>query len=348
MMPLVLRKIFLVVGALALLLAAGGWTAVWLSTPDLKQAPAVFTVSAGDSAATVAAGLARTGYIRSAALFRLALRQSGAADKLQPGTYDLRGAESFPELVKILTSGGVPANEFVLTVIEGWDLRDLHQALKKVQYAQWDSLYAVTGQPLTGYASAEPDFADGFPFLKDKPPGASLEGYLFPDTYRLFRDAAPEEIVRILLANFSRRLTAAGLDAKIAASGHGFHDIITLASVIEKEVRTDADRRIVSDIFWRRLEMGMALQSCATVNYVTGKSSPAVSAEDLRVESPYNTYMWRGLPPGPIGNPGLESIRAALEPQTNDFLYFLTDDRGGVHYASTLEEHNRNKAKYLH
>jgi len=192
-----------------------------------------------------------------------------------------------------------------------------------------------------------PDYSAEFAFLAGKPPFVSYEGYLFPDTYRFFRGASPEEIVKKLVANLGRRLSEAGIIEKIAGRGTSLHELLTLASVIEKEVRTPEDRRLVADVFRRRLEIGMALQADSTVNYVTGKSVAAASSEDVAADSPYNTYKHRGLPPGPICNPGLDAISAALEPQANDYWYFLTDADGGVHYAKTLDEHNANKAKYL-
>jgi UPF0755 protein len=183
--------------------------------------------------------------------------------------------------------------------------------------------------------------------LAAKPAGTSLEGYLFPDTYRLFKKATPGEIVGELAANLERRLEGAGLAEKIAASGHSLHEILTLASIVEREVRSPEDRRLVADIFWRRLAAGLALQADSTVNYATGKSVAAASAEDLKTASRFNTYRYPGLPPGPICNPGLSAIRAVLEPEPNRYWFFLTDDEGQVHYAATFEEHTQNKARYL-
>jgi UPF0755 protein len=190
------------------------------------------------------------------------------------------------------------------------------------------------------------DLSEEFPFLAEKPAHVSLEGFLFPDTYRLYREAGPEDIVRTMLRNFDRKIDAE-LRAKIEASGRSFYEIVTMASIVEREVRTDESRRRVADIFWRRYDIGMALQADSTVNYVTGKSLAAVSFEDTKVDSRYNTYKYPGLPPGPIGNPGLAAIRATVDPLPNDAWYFLTDAEGNVHYGRNLDEHNRNKARYL-
>src|SRR5512142_2357753 len=196
-------------GALALL----AWTGAWLSTPSAKGAGS-FVVAKGEGTEAIVRHLKEQGVIRSTLFFRLALSRSGLATKLQPGTYDLRGAADFAEIIRRLASGGVPANEFVLLVKEGWNLSDVRDALAAAGYAQADKLFFVTGLPATDHrtlssdkAPKPADLSADFPFLKDKPPYVSLEGFLFPDTYRLFRDATPEEIVKTLLANFDRKLT---------------------------------------------------------------------------------------------------------------------------------------------
>jgi UPF0755 protein len=166
-----------------------------------------------------------------------------------------------------------------------------------------------------------------------------LEGYLFPDTYRFYAGTPAETVVRKMLDTY---------EAKIASlKNQPDHADLTLASLVESEVKTDADRAKVADILKRRLAAGMPLQLDSTVNYATGKSSPAVSSNDLAVNSPYNTYKYKGLPPGPIANPGMSSISAALAPTPNPYWYFLTAPDGTVIYSQTLVEHNAAKAKYL-
>ena len=182
--------------------------------------------------------------------------------------------------------------------------------------------------------------------LKDKPSFVSLEGFLFPDTYRIYRDSSSEEMIKIFLANFEKKISPE-MREKFTAQKRSVFAVIIMASIIEKEVRGDEDRRLVSDIFWRRLEKGMPLQADSTVNYVVGENNPSSTAEDLAFNSLYNTYKYPGLPLGPICNPGLSAIVAAIDPVSNANWYFLTDKTGAVHYAKTLEEHNRNKMKYL-
>lgn len=334
------------------LLAGLSWSGAWLSTPVQAPGSEKFVVAAGENTASIVAHLKGEGIIRSAQLFKYRLSKSGMATKLQPGTYDLRSVKNFDDLILTLTSGGVAANEHVLLVKEGWNLSDINQALSKIGY-EGGSLYTVTGVPAvdartynSDKAPWAKDFSKEFDFLKDKPAYVSLEGFLFPDTYRVFKDATAEEVVEKMLENFGRKLTPE-LRAKIAASGHSIYEVVTLASVIEREVTSDEDRRLVADLFWRRLEAGMPMQADSTVNYATGKSLPAVSLEDTKNVSPYNTYKYKGLPLGPICNPGISALEAAASPEPNKAWYFLTDKDGKVWYAKTLDEHNRNKARYL-
>jgi len=333
-----------------LIVAALAWSGAYLSTPG-RGSVATFTVVQGESTDSIANRLKQDGFVRSLWLFKLALRQSGLAGKLQPGEYVLSGAQNYAEIIARLSAGGVAANEVVLKIIEGWDLRDIQRELERAGFADQGNFLTATGDPLADDYRSDlrpaPDRSAEFPFLESKPKEVSLEGYLFPDTYRLFRDAGSPDAVRDLLANFQRRLNQAGIFALAAKSGRSLHEILTMASIVEKEVGTDEDRRLAADIFWRRLAQGMPLQADSTVNYVTGKSVPAASAADLAAKSRYNTYKFPGLPPGPICNPGLKAIEAVLKPTPNAYWYFLTDSEGKVYYARTIDEHNRNKAKYL-
>lgn len=343
-----MRRVLVRSGIAFAALAVIAWTGAYLSTPVAKDD--LFVIAPGESASSVVMGLKDEGYVRSALFFRLALRESGFSTKLQPGSYDLSGARSFDDVISILTSGKPSAEEVVLRVIEGWTLRDIAAELERLGLATRDELYAVTGRPAVN-AWVDPsasgiDLSEEFPFLAEKPSSVSLEGYLFPDTYRIYRDATARDIVEKLLGNFGDRVDAR-FRADIEASGRTLFEAVTMASVVEREARTDEDRRMVADIFWRRLDAGMGLESCATVNYVTGKDSPAVSYEDTQIDSLYNTYKYAGLPLGPIGNPGLSSLRAVADPEPNDYWFFLTDTEGNMHYARTLAEHNRNKSRYL-
>ncbi len=171
------------------------------------------------------------------------------------------------------------------------------------------------------------------------------EGYLFPDTYFFLpSDDAFAVRTRMLLA-FTEKM-GPFMD-KVRESGHSLHEIVTMASIIEEEAKTPDARRIISGILWKRIELGVPLQVDATFLYINGKNTFDLTLEDLRIDNPYNTYKYKGLPPGPISNPGMDAILAALEPIKTPYLYYLSDLDGNMHYGKTFEEHKVNKAKYL-
>ncbi|MFH0928244.1 MAG: endolytic transglycosylase MltG, partial [bacterium] len=186
------------------------------------------------------------------------------------------------------------------------------------------------------------DWSLEFPFLTDKPAMVSLEGYLFPDTYRFAMNATAEDIVRRLLREFDRKFTME-LRAEAADQKRSIFEVVVLASLLEREVQSDSDKAKVADLFLRRLDAKWALQADSTVNYATGGTSPSISLEETRFDSPYNTYLYRGLPIGPISNPGLASLRAALHPEKNEYWFFLTTPTGEVRYGRNLDEHNANR-----
>lgn len=343
-MDTIVRKLI----ALFAVLSVITWTGLFLSSPVRQDAP--FEISPGEGVASIVSRLKAEGFIRSEFLFKLSLRGSGQATRLQPGIYDLSEVPSFDALIGELTTGQLAADEVVLRVIEGWGLREIASALEKLGIVTEEEFFDMTGYPAVDYrqypALQGEDFSDEYAFLWDKPSYVSLEGYLFPDTYRVFTDVDAAGVVDMMLANFGARLDE-DLRAEIAASRRSMFEIMTMASLIEREVRGDLERRMVADLFWRRFDIGMALQADSSINYVTGKDLPSVTHDDTKLDSRYNTYKYPGLPLGPIGNPGVSALRAAVNPISNGYLYFLTDSEGTVHYGRTLEEHNRNKARYL-
>ncbi len=304
-----------------------------------------FVVAPGESATVVARHLEDQQIIFSSWLFRVESKLLRKDDELRPGTFTLHQGLSTMRVIDLLTNSH--AQERRITLIEGWGIKEMGEylvaqgAVKDVK--EW---YAVVGTPpsvgTVTYAMNFPNFS----FISGMTKNKTLEGFLFPDTYRIRRDDSAEEIARRMLVNFEGRVGFSY--GEVERSGKTMYDVVTLASIIEREVRSDEDRKIVADIFQRRLKEGMALQADSTVNYVTGKKTPSLSSADRDIDSPWNTYKHRGLPPSPIGNPSLSAIKAVLDPTPNTYVYFLTDADGRVHYARTLEEHNRNKALYLH
>lgn len=171
------------------------------------------------------------------------------------------------------------------------------------------------------------------------------EGYLFPDTYFFPSNAKTEEVVTSLKNNFSEKMKA--LEERINSSGRAEKEIIIIASILEKEVPKTEDRKIVSGILWKRLKIGMPLQVDATFLYYLGKRSDELTEADLKTDTLYNTYTRKGLPQGPIGNPGLDSILSAIEPTDSPYFFYLSDKNGETHYAVDFDGHRANKAKYL-
>lgn len=230
-----------------------------------------------------------------------------------------------------------------LRIIEGSRNRDISKILIENNLVSNDD-----------FIKAQKDYDyNKFSLLSDKPKNTDLEGFLYPDTYRVFASSTATEIIDKMIANLDRKLTDK-MRSDIKAQGKTINEILTMASIIEKEapisyVKNDnTDAKIISGIFWRRIKIGQALQSCATLAYILGVDKEQYSEVDTWVESPYNTYRNPGLPPGPIANPGILAIEAAIYPTPSNYNYFLTPSGSkNIIYATTYEEHLRNKNKYL-
>jgi UPF0755 protein len=186
-----------------------------------------------------------------------------------------------------------------------------------------------------------------YEFLKDAPAGPNrLEGFLFPETYEIFANANEHDIIDKMLYQFNKVFTDEYY-ARAEELGMSVRDVITLASIIEREARVPEDRPVIASVFYNRLKIKMPLQSCATVQYILGEQKPVLSIKDTKIESPYNTYLHPGLPPGPIASPGADSIKAALYPADTDYLYFLAKGDGSHAFSSTYEQFLKDKAKYI-
>lgn len=288
------------------------------------------------SSSEVASVLKRAGVISSASLFSAVAAMSGSWRNMHSGTFMLKKGMSVMDTLRTLALKG--PNEVSVTIPEGYSLRQIADRLVEAKIIKSSAdLFAVTGEP--GKLGKAKDFTADYPFLASKPASVSLEGYMFPDTYRFYADTDAETVVRRFLDNYKEKAES--------LSPIPDHRALTVASLVEEEVKDPADRAKVAYLIGRRLFLGMPLQMDSTVNYVTGKSDPAVTFADRGTESPWNTYLNKGLPPGPIANPGFSSLKAALAPTPNPYLYFLTTPEGAVIYSKTLEEHNAAKAKYL-
>jgi len=311
-----------------------------LNSPvDANGKEQIFIVNKGDSISEVAKNLRINNLISSEYYFKNKIGK----DNIKAGEYFISPKLTTGEIIKILTLGDVVSNEKLIKIIEGWNNKDIAAYLEKNNIVSAKDFLDLANEPVNvwKFSFAKPDF------IGDAPKTADLEGYLFPDTYRIFSDTTSEGIIIKMLDNFDRKLTPE-IKEEIKRQGKTIYEIITMASIIEKEVRSTNDMKIVSGIFWDRIKNGRGLESCATLAYILGVNKAQYSIEDTKVDSPYNTYKYRGLSPGPIANPGFNAINAAIYPENTDYNYFLSDPATGqTIYSKTLEEHNANKYKYL-
>lgn len=248
------------------------------------------------------------------------------------------------------------AEEVQVTIIEGWTLNQIAQKFEQAE------LFSAKN-----FLQIAKDYDYSVRTLITKPSNTTLEGYLFPDTYRFAKGASPTDVITKMLENFSRRLTSIGITVQdesftipgyeslrvVGGDGSGkmtLYNLLTLASIIEREgggkgpMSLAEERALIAGVFYNRLAIGQGLESDATVNYITGKNTPGVSLRDTEINSPYNTYRYAGLPPGPIGSPSLGSIQAALKPVKSDYYYFLHKQPSGeVVFNKTFEAHVRAK-----
>lgn len=298
-----------------------------------------FEIKAGQGAEAIAAELEKAGLIAGSDYLKIYLFEHEMGGDLKAGTYELSPSMTIAEMVEIFRTGarGLKANETQVVIAEGFSDDQILEALKKAGTVSAEESFAKLDLDLSRYA-----------FLADKPAAAGLEGYLFPDTYNLFKDSALTDVAAKMLSNFDEKLTPE-MRAEISRQNKTIFETLIMASIVEKESPDKEDMPDIAGVFYNRLAVNMPLQSDATINYVTNGGRPMPTGEDLETDSPFNTYKNPGLPPAPICNPGIEAIKAAINPRKNDYFYFLMpqDGTGTTIFSKTYDEHLRNKAKYL-
>ena len=293
-----------------------------------------FSVFKGDNLTDIGLRLEKDGVIMSDLFFNIYAVLSGKRDGLQAGTYLVGPSMSIAEIVNRFYSGEVA--QMRITIIEGWRSDEIADYLSHEFGFNRDIFLELV-------RSFE---NNNLNILSDRPDGSSLEGYLFPDTYLIPYGANEEDVIDMMLSNLDRRLTV-DLRAEIKKQGRTIFEIINMASMIEREVRTRDDKHLVSGLLWRRIEIGMPLQVDATIIYLTRKRTTRVSIEETQIDSPYNTYLNKGLPVGPISNPGMNSILAAIYPKSSDYLFYLSKPDGETVFSRNFEEHIKAKNRYL-
>jgi len=308
---------------------------VYYSHGSFKQ-DKIFEITKGEGNAQISARLKESGLISGQSYFYYYLRSHGLLNKILPGKYELNGNMSIPEIALSITQKeNILPGYITITFPEGWESKKMADRLTANGF-DGPGFLEIVKNPSSG-------ITENFEFLEGI---KNLEGYLFPDTYFFTDGLSAEKIVLKILDNFDRKVTPETRQ-EIQRQNKSIGEIMTMASIIEREVTSDEDRKIVSGIFWNRIQAGQALQSCATLAFILGENKKQYSIADTQIKSPYNTYQIVGLPPGPISNPGLSAIQAAIYPQDSDNNYFLSDpDTGTTIFSQSLEEHNANKVKY--
>ncbi len=332
--------ILIIIIIAALIITAGGYFGYQFyinhgidAAASDNDAEKTFVVNKGENLNQIAENLEKEGLIKKALFFESYIKKEDLETKLQAGEYILKATMTPKEIGNLITGGSTKEGQ--ITIPEGWKAEEIAEDLSQEGIISKQEFMNLVKKSDFDYA-----------FLSDKPENASLEGYLFPDTYRIDQEANSQEIIQKMLDNFDQKLTQALRD-EIKKQNKTIFEIVNLASIIEREVPKEKDRKIVAGIFYNRLDLGKALESCATIQYILGSNKKQFTYEETRTESPYNTYTNAGLTPGPICNPGITAIKAAISPQKTDYLYFLSGIDGKTYYAMTYEEHEVNKTKHL-
>jgi len=333
----VLSAAFLLVAFFVFLVTAcwGSWR-IWQPVDRQDINTEEFSVLSGMGVKEIAQELAERNFIRSPFWFEVYIWVNRKEADLQAGEYALSRSFNAAQTVEMFTGGEVILNETQLTFPEGFEAKQIEKRLLEGGLVSADGLSKAVVA----------DFQVQYKFLTDVPSGAGLEGFLFPDTYRFKKDLEKGEIIKKFLDNLDKKL-APDLREEISRQGRPIYDVIILASIVQQESKSEEEMPQIAGVFAKRLQIGMALESDATINFITGKQDRQPLYGDLKIKSPYNTYLNRGLPPGPICNPGLAAIKAAISPQIGDYLYFLHPLNGPAVFSKTLDEHNRNKEKWL-
>jgi UPF0755 protein len=301
-----------------------------------------FVIEPGQNANQISNNLVESGLLPEADLFRNYIRYKGYDSQLEAGIFEINPSLTIPQLATTLLRA--PPQDIDLVFLPGWRKEEMAEYLRVIQPANIDAdefealANGRNGLDLSGYD-----------FLSSLPDDATLEGFLFPDTYRVPVDATAPQLIYMMLDNFDRRITPAMRQA-IGVQGLSVYEAVILASIVQREAVVTSERPLMVGVFLNRMNAGMPLQADPTVQYALGYQENSetwwkspLSAEDLKIDMPYNTYLYPGLPPGPIANPGLGALEAVSSPERSDFLFFVVDctsEIPGSHvFSRTFEEH---------
>lgn len=301
-----------------------------------RQQEETIMILRGQNAFQIANDLKAEGYIKSKTVFLFRVASKGDLRQLKAGKYDLKELNEDQIIEQLVSGRTVAANA---TIIPGWTIKDIGLALAANKIAKADDFTKVVG------ADAIAELKNEYDFLDSLPQGADLEGFLTPDTYELPDGAEASDLVKLALDNFGKNFDKQ-MRNDVLSGKRTIFEIVAMASLLEKEVRTFEDKKIVAGILWKRREAGMPLQVDSALLYyrVPGADTGAINKDS---ESRYNTYRYSGLPIGPICNPGLESIEAAIYPLESEYWFYLSKPDGTTVFSKNYGDHLINKAKYL-
>jgi UPF0755 protein len=318
--------------------AAYGWINDQLDTPVSSKSETVsFSVTSGESAGDIAVDLKSKNLIRDVLVFEQYSRITGARSRFQAGDYVLNRNMSTRQIVDALQHGR--PDQIAITIPEGYTAQKAAEVVASSKLGTADQYIAAVKDPKWNYD-----------FLSGRPQGADVEGYLFPDTYSLDKSSTPADLVKAQLERFGDVFTPQMRAAAGQASGgrpaESVENIVILASLVERETNKSSDRPNACSVYYNRLKQGMPLQVDATILYALGVWKKDVTFDDLKVSSPYNTYIHAGLPPGPIANPGEAAIKACLTPAATNYLFYFTDKNGVTHFEATQDQFEADKQRY--
>jgi UPF0755 protein len=318
---------------LVVTLVAAGAVFALRPTPELSEGPLVVEIPPHVGVTSIARHLRDAGVVRSTWTFVALGTVRGSARRLKAGEYEFARGASTLDVLRQIESGRV--RQHLVLQPEGATVSELARALEAQRLARADDVLRVA--------------ADSAFLAAQGIEGPSVEGYLFPDTYQFVRGMKVEEMLARMVQRMRAKLTPEVL-ARARTRGLTIHQLLTLASIVEREAAVPEEQPLVAAVFWNRLQLDMPLQADPTVQYALGKERRTLSRSDLHTDHPFNTYRHPGLPPGPIASPGMGAIAAALDPAPVKYLYFVAispDDRRH-HFSTTVEEHNAAVARYRH
>lgn len=338
-------KVWMILLLIIVIAAGGAGAYAWnLMRPlEASTEPIVFEIKSGTGTSKIAEQLQQEGLIRSGLAFKGYLKWKKQGSNFMAGTYSMNPGVSYEQIVNKLNNGEVVPEEMVkFTIPEGYTVLQMADKLSEEGIVDRDEFIKLANDP----SAFDVDIIKDIPV--DEELRYVLEGYLFPETYELKKDSSTHDVMQRMLEEFQTKVNSIpDLEKELQEKNLSLHELLTIASLVEREVVVDAERPLVAGVIYNRIQQDMKLEIDATVQYLLDKPKARLLFKDLKVESPYNTYLNKGLPPGPIASPSLPSIQAALQPEASDYLFYVTKKDGSSEhlFARTYKEHQQNIAK---